>query len=146
MLTTKTGKIHPENTEGIRCVIADDHELVRYGVRRLLEDAPDFVVVAEAEDAGEALKLTLEHRPDLVLLDIGMPHMNGLEVARRLRGELGLSKAMVVAMTGYGQDDDRQRSQEAGFNAHMVKPLDLDALQALLARPEAGPGVPGGPE
>ena len=62
VLTTKTELFYPENTKRVRCVIADDHELVRYGVRRLLEDTPDFVVLAEAGDAAEALKLTLEHQ------------------------------------------------------------------------------------
>lgn len=74
--------------------------------------------------------------PEVILLDIGLPKISGLEVARRIRGELGLTKALLVAMTGYGQIDDRNRSQEAGFNAHLVKPLDLDALWALLAHPE----------
>lgn len=98
--------------------------------------------VKTAHDGLSALELAKAWPPQVVLLDIGMPDMNGLEVARRLRGELGLTKAVLIAMTGYGQDDDRQRSQEAGFNAHMVKPLDLDALQVLLARPEVDASVP----
>ena len=98
--------------------------------------------VETAHDGLSALEIAKAWPPQVVLLDIGMPHMNGLEVARRLRGELGLTKAILVAMTGYGQNEDRQRSQEAGFNAHMVKPLDLDALQVLLARPEVDASVP----
>jgi CheY-like chemotaxis protein len=62
--------------------------------------------------------------------------MDGLEVARRMRQELKLREVLLVAMTGYGQDDDRRRSREAGFNAHLVKPVDLKALQTLLAHPE----------
>ncbi len=66
------------------------------------------------------------------MLDIGMPGMDGLEVARRLRDDLGLTDVLLVAMTGYGQDEDRRRSQIAGFNSHLVKPVDLERLNALL--------------
>ena len=66
------------------------------------------------------------------MLDIGMPGMDGLEVARRLRDDLGLNDVLLVAMTGYGQDEDRRRSQIAGFNSHLVKPVDLERLNALL--------------
>ena len=76
MLTSTLRPPAAEEERQIRCVIADDHEMVRYGVRRLLEDAPDFTVVGEASDASEALKLVLLHRPDLALLDIGMPGMS----------------------------------------------------------------------
>jgi CheY-like chemotaxis protein len=64
-----------------------------------------------------------------------------------MRQNLGLTDTLLVALTGYGQDDDRRRSQEAGFNAHLVKPVDLDALEKLLARPQAAPpGQPGAGE
>jgi signal transduction histidine kinase/ActR/RegA family two-component response regulator len=92
--------------------------------------------VQTANDGPSALELIRPWQPQVVLLDIGMPRMSGLEVARIIRRDLGMSKTLLVAMTGYGQDEDRQRSEEAGFNAHMVKPLDLDALQLLLAHPE----------
>ena len=63
--------------------------------------------------------------------------MSGLQVAHCLRRDLGLTDVLLVALTGYGREEDRRRSQEAGFNAHLVKPIKLDALQALLARPHA---------
>src|ERR1035438_7622323 len=85
VLTTKTGPFHPESTKRVRCVISDDNELVRYGVRRLLEDTFDFVVVAEGVDAAEALKFTLEHRPDLVLIEIGMAGMSSFEAVRLIK-------------------------------------------------------------
>jgi CheY-like chemotaxis protein len=69
---------------------------------------------------------------EVVLCDVGMPGMSGLEVARRLRQDLGLRDALLVATTGYGHEDDKQRSEEAGFNAHLVKPMDVHALQTLL--------------
>jgi CheY-like chemotaxis protein len=100
-----------------------------------------------ARDGPAALALAERFLPDVVLLDIGLPGTNGLEVARRMRQNLGLTDALLVALTGYGQDEDRRRSHEAGFNAHLVKPVDLDSLEKLLARPQAAtPGQPGAAE
>ncbi len=75
-----------------------------------------------------------------MLLDIGLPRMTGLEVARRIREDLGLKDVLLAAMTGYGQEEDKRRSLEAGFNAHLVKPVELEVLQALLA--QAAPAEP----
>jgi CheY-like chemotaxis protein len=69
--------------------------------------------------------------------------MNGLEVCRRLRQEAGLEEAVFVALTGYGQDEDKRRSGEAGFDVHLVKPVDLDTLHKLLAGPKQGEADPG---
>ena len=71
--------------------------------------------------------------PDVVLLDIGLPRMDGYEVARRLRHSLLRKGAKLIALTGYGQAEDRERAQAAGFDAHLVKPVDLAALTRLLA-------------
>jgi PAS domain S-box-containing protein len=90
--------------------------------------------VRTADDGPAALDAARSQPPDVVLLDIGLPGMSGLEVARSLRQDLGLTGVLLVALTGYGQEEDKQRSQEAGFNAHMVKPVDLDALRELLAQ------------
>jgi signal transduction histidine kinase/ActR/RegA family two-component response regulator len=90
--------------------------------------------VHTAYDGPTALDVARAQPPDVVLLDIGLPGASGLEVARRMRQDLGLNDALLVALTGYGQDEDRRRSEEAGFNAHLVKPVDLDALHDLLAR------------
>jgi signal transduction histidine kinase len=92
--------------------------------------------VHTAYDGLAALKAAKARPPEVVLLDIALPRVNGLEVARRMRGELGLTNALLVAMTGYGQMEDQLRSREAGFNAHLVKPVDLNALNELLAHPE----------
>ena len=72
--------------------------------------------------------------PDVVLLDLGLPVMDGFEVAQRLKTLTGLQRLEIVAITGYGQDIDRQRTQESGFDEHMVKPVRLDALEAWLRR------------
>jgi CheY-like chemotaxis protein len=75
-------------------------------------------------------------RPEVVLLDIGLPGMNGYEVARQLRGEPEFAGLVLAAMTGYGQDEDRRKSREAGFDAHLTKPLDPGTLEAFITSPE----------
>ena len=74
-----------------------------------------------------------EYRPNLILLDIGLPGMNGFEVAKKVREEIELGKVVLVAMTGYGQEADKQRSHEAGFNYHLVKPADFSQVKQILA-------------
>ncbi len=91
--------------------------------------------VDTAYDGPAALELARRRRPDLVLLDIGLPGMDGYEVARRCRNEPGLESVMLVAMTGYGKEEDTPRSREAGFDAHLVKPVNLDDLRLLLDQP-----------
>jgi signal transduction histidine kinase/DNA-binding response OmpR family regulator len=92
-----------------------------------------------------ALEEAPRYHPEVVLLDIGLPGMNGLEVARRLRAQPELQAALLVALTGYGQDEDRRRSEEAGFDLHLTKPVDPKQLQRLLAdRPVVDPS-PGKP-
>jgi PAS domain S-box-containing protein len=85
-----------------------------------------------AHDGLAALEAGADFRPDLVLLDIGMPRLNGYEAARRIRREPWGRAAFLVALTGWGQDEDRRRSREAGFDAHLTKPCDLGALRELL--------------
>lgn len=87
-----------------------------------------------AYEGLSALDLARSFGPQIVLLDISMPGMDGWEVARRLRQEHGRTPT-IVATTGLGQDDDRKRSREAGFDAHWVKPIDLEALKRLLSGP-----------
>ena len=86
-----------------------------------------------AHNGPGALAAAGAFRPEVVLLDIGLPGMDGYEVARRLRAGPGGEKMLLVAQTGYGQEEDRCRSRQAGFDAHLVKPVDPGALQALLA-------------
>jgi PAS domain S-box-containing protein len=85
-------------------------------------------------DGPAALEAARDFRPQVVLLDLGLPRMNGFEVARRLRQEMGRA-VLLVALSGYGQEADRSRSRQAGFDHHLVKPLEPDALQALLESP-----------
>jgi CheY-like chemotaxis protein len=73
-----------------------------------------------------------EFQPEMVLLDIGLPGMSGYDIARELRRIPGLDAALVVAMTGYGQAEDQERTRAAGFDRHLVKPVDVEVLEALL--------------
>lgn len=86
-----------------------------------------------AHDGLEAIELAEAFRPDLMLLDIGLPKMSGYDVCRRIRGEPWGHSIVIVAVTGWGQDEDRRRSQEVGFNQHILKPIDFPALEKLLA-------------
>jgi CheY-like chemotaxis protein/anti-sigma regulatory factor (Ser/Thr protein kinase) len=91
-----------------------------------------------AHDGPAALRATADVRPEVVFLDIGLPGMDGYEVARRLRRP-GRTEALLVALTGYGQEEDRRRSREAGFDHHLVKPVDPAVLEELLAAAAAAP-------
>jgi two-component system, chemotaxis family, CheB/CheR fusion protein len=98
--------------------------------------------VYTAANGAIALESAEQHRPEVALLDIGMPKLDGYEVARRIRAQPWGAHITLVALTGWGQDSDRRRSQEAGFDSHLVKPLDLDKLTELLATlPSSGGSV-----
>jgi CheY-like chemotaxis protein len=88
--------------------------------------------VETAADGAAAVSLASELRPDLILLDIGLPGMDGYQVARELRARRELDSAVLVALTGYGQEQDRRRSREAGFDEHLVKPASVDDLKRVL--------------
>ena len=90
--------------------------------------------VRTAHDGASALQTAEAFHPEVVLLDIGLPGMDGCEVARRLRRLPGAAGAVLVAVTGWGQEEDRRRSAAAGFDHHLVKPVEPDALAAVLAR------------
>jgi len=87
----------------------------------------------KAYDGVQALDAAERLRPDVVLLDIGLPRLNGYEVCARIRQEPWGKDLVLVALTGWGQEEDRHRSKEAGFDAHIVKPVDHDALLKLIA-------------
>jgi CheY-like chemotaxis protein len=113
-----------------RILVVDDNRDAAESLAALLRLRGHEVLVAH--DGPMALDITAAERPSGVLLDIGLPEMDGYEVCRRLR-EQGLADAQIIAMTGYGQERDRQRSREAGFNTHMVKPVDIGEIVTLLA-------------
>lgn len=127
-----------------RILIVDDTRAAGYVLGKLLEKMGHQV--RAVNDGAAALESVRSDRPDLVISDIAMPNMDGYELARHLREESGLEGLLLVALTGYGRDSDRQRATEAGFDYHLVKPVSLEALQDLLATLPASPGeVSGGP-
>ena len=89
--------------------------------------------VRTAHDGRAALQAVVDYKPDVVLLDIGLPGLNGYEVAQRIRQESALRNVTLVALTGYGQESDRRAALQAGFNHHLVKPARLEDLQKILA-------------
>ena len=92
--------------------------------------------VRTAFDGLEAIEVAHAFRPEVIFLDIGLPGMNGYDVARTLRSE-GFRHESIIAVTGYGQPEDRQRSHDAGFDEHLVKPVQQEALVAVLRRAAA---------
>ena len=96
-----------------------------------------------AHDGLAALRIAQEFGPKVVLLDIGLPVMDGYDVARRLREQDSSGGLHLIAVTGYGQESDRARAKEAGFNAHLVKPVAFEHLQTLFADIRLTEGTPG---
>jgi CheY-like chemotaxis protein len=92
--------------------------------------------VQTALDGPAALEAAERFEPEVIFLDIGLPKMDGYEVARRLREKPGSKQAILIALSGYGQEEDRRRSMAAGFQAHLVKPANPELVEQLLAKPE----------
>ena len=115
----------------IRLLIVDDHTVVRQGLSMLFGTVDDIEVVGTAADGILALNQVHELTPDVVLMDIGMPRMDGYEAARRIRRALG-NRVMLVALTGWGQEEDKSRAREAGFDHHLTKPAEPEMLERLI--------------
>jgi len=119
-----------------RILVIDDDRLLCELVRTTFE--LEGFEVDTAYDVIEAERVLVESRPDAILLDIGLPGIDGYETARRLRAVPALSGAYFVALTGYGQEEDRRKAQEAGFDLHVVKPIRAEALMRLLSAHRRG--------
>jgi signal transduction histidine kinase len=117
---------------GHRILLADDNQDALESLAALLQC--DGHEVHTAGDGAQALEVAAQCRPNVVLLDIGMPKLDGYEVARRIRAEPWGKATILIALTGWGQDEDRRRSREVGFDSHLVKPLDPEALSTMLSR------------
>jgi CheY-like chemotaxis protein len=112
----------------------------------IVEDQPDLAEslrmhlellghrVRVALDGASGIQAARVHAPDALLVDVGRPHVDGLEVARRVRAEPGLERVLLVALSGYSSDEDKRRAIAAGFDHHLVKPVRPDVLEALLTR------------
>ena len=117
-----------------RILVVDDLAASAETLMTLLE--MEGFQVRIASEGMAALKIAQEFRPDVVLLDIGLPGMNGFEVAHRLRTQPESRDALLIALTGYGEAESRSRSAQAGFDFHMVKPADVNLLLSMLANPQ----------
>lgn len=113
-------------TETIHVVLADDHAVVRQGIRRFLQEAPDISVVAEAGDGAEAIRLVQVHRPDIVVLDIRMPKVTGVEAARRIKEHF--PDVRVLALTAYDDDPYVFALLQAGADGYVLKTASADEL------------------
>jgi len=113
-----------------RILVVDDNVDAAEALGELLRDFGHEV--ATAHDGTQAIDNARLHRPEIILLDISMPEMDGYEVAKRIRGELGLGDALLVALSGYGEDRHRRLAREAGFDQHITKPVDASKLEELL--------------
>jgi PAS domain S-box-containing protein len=127
----------PKTTSRPRVLIADDNRDAAESLAMLLSLAGHEVRVTHSGRAAVSLAQTF--RPEVALLDIGMPDLSGYEVARELRREPWGSGLHLIAITGWGQPDDRRRAHEAGFNHHLTKPIDPEALAALIAKVDVSP-------
>lgn len=126
-----TNPDRPENNRlSLRCVIADDHTLLRQGVRRLLEESPEFSVVGEAGDAAEALKLVLQFRPDLLLLDISMPGMSSFEAARLIAEHCPATR--VVYLTMHEDEEYLLQAMRSGACGYLLKDTPANQLRQSL--------------
>ncbi len=114
----------------IRVILADDHTLLRAGLRALLEDLPGVEVVAEAADGVEALALVEAHRPDVVLMDIAMPHLTGLDVAARLRQERPEARVLILSM--HKDEAYVRRAVLAGAAGYLLKDSDTEELELAI--------------
>jgi PAS domain S-box-containing protein len=123
---------------GLRILVADDNRDSADSCRMLLEAQGHAVHVAYT--GQEALDSANRFRPEVALLDIGMPTLNGYQVARRIRDLPWGAQPLLIAVTGWGQEDDKRQSKDAGFDVHMTKPIDIDELAMLLGRRITRPG------
>jgi CheY-like chemotaxis protein len=117
--------------------VAEDNTAAAESMSKLLELFGHEVRVAA--DGPTTIAAALDWRPEFILLDIGLPAIDGYEVAIRLRREAWCRDTVIIAVTGYGQEDDRQRSRAAGIDHHLLKPVASDVLLPLLSRSSAMP-------
>lgn len=122
----------PGTTEHVRSVlVVDDNKDAADSLAMLLQ--LDGCSVCTAGDGAEALDVFDRMQPEIVLLDIGLPDFDGYEVARRIRSRQGPKKTLLIALTGWGQEQDKKRAAQAGFDEHLTKPVSLDLLRMLMS-------------
>jgi two-component system, chemotaxis family, CheB/CheR fusion protein len=114
-----------------RILVVDDSSVQAKSLSMLLELMGHEVRLAH--DGPSALQISTEFRPDIALIDVGLPGMSGFEVARRIREQPELRHMVLIAQTGWGREEDREQSREAGFDHHLAKPIDHQLLEKILA-------------
>jgi CheY-like chemotaxis protein len=126
-------KLATDDANALRILVVDDNQ---DNAEMLAEALRSYGYQARVTlDAPAALRVAESFAPHIALLDIGLPTMDGYELAGLLKKVPGLANIRLIALTGYGQESDRQKTRAAGFHHHLVKPVDLKTLQALLAAP-----------
>jgi two-component system NarL family response regulator len=123
-------------TDTIRIMLVDDHAIVRQGFAALLKTVPGFAVVAEAADGVQAVELFRKHRPDVTLMDLRLPKMNGVEAIARIRAES--PGARIIVLTTYDGDEDIYRALQAGAKGYLLKGMDLTELTEAVRTVHAG--------
>jgi CheY-like chemotaxis protein len=114
----------------MKILLADDNGDAAFSLGALLEIGGHEVLIAH--DGEEALQIARQSTPDAMILDIGMPRLTGDQVARAVRSEPWGARALLVAVTGWGEPDDKERTSAAGFDHHLIKPVDVDEVEKLL--------------
>jgi DNA-binding NarL/FixJ family response regulator len=122
--------------ERLRVLIADDHQLFRRGLRMVLEDEHDIEVVAEAGDGRETVELAREHAPDVVVLDVRMPVLSGIEAAREIRAEQPGTRILVLTISD--DEDDLYEAIKAGANGYLLKEISIDEIGDAVRQIHAG--------
>lgn len=138
ILPEATGDGHaaqPAGTNALRVLVVDDNVDAAETLAMLLEVGGNQTRLAHT--GTSALAVAAEFAPDIVFLDIGLPELNGYEVACRLRADQTLRQPVLVALTGWGTEEDRRQAQAAGFDCHLVKPVDTDKLDEVLTAARA---------
>lgn len=122
----------------ITVVLADDNDLVRAGLRTLLGHDPELTVVAEATDGARAVAAVTRYRPDLVLMDLRMPGMDGIDATRRIRADPSLAGTRVVVLSTFDDEDEVRGAIRAGAAGYLLKDTPADELRAAIRRAAAG--------
>jgi two-component system OmpR family response regulator len=125
-----------ESTQPRRVLLVDDSVDAAEAMSMLLETLGHEVRVMH--DGPSALAVVDDFTPDVVILDIGLPGMDGFEVAREMRTRAVTKTALLIALTGYGADSDKQKARDAGFDHHLVKPVSFTAIETVIAASSAG--------
>ena len=137
-MSAEVSHVHPEvlpSVAGSRILIVDDNKDLATSLARLLRLLGHEVEVVF--DGLKAIEAVRAYHPRVILLDLGLPSIDGYQVARNLRQE-GFKDIVIIALSGYGQEEDRRRSQEAGMNYHVTKPADVKTISNLIAQPIGG--------